>query len=65
MMTLANVTGPTLDKDIRREDYKDMTKFSSLSPPFALYFSFQLFLLPPLKDSKMKEIDREGWSFFT
>ena len=53
MMTLANVTGPTLDKDIRREDYKDMTKFSSLS------------LLHPLKDSKMKEIDREGWSFFT
>ena len=45
-MTLANVTGPTLDKDIRREDYKDMTKFSSLfllpllsTSPFSYLFS--------------------------
>lgn len=46
MMTLSDVTNPTLDKDIRIEDYKDMTKFSSLfllpllsTPPSSYLFS--------------------------
>lgn len=46
MMTFSDVTNPTLDKDIRIEDYKDMTKFSSLfllpllsTPPSSYLFS--------------------------